>query len=302
MPATHGQQAVIRYIAETTPGTFPTNPALLLFSKATPRVKILLDKDHKEALDIGNNDVEELFSAKNIYGVEVEYDIYNPDRFEEFLNRNADGTVKAYSLELIPDLDASTKHWIRGTGWRAQTSVLRGADGEKWVGRQVFTAGKWSDPVTTDPGVGTGSREAKSAFTGNNANVKHWASGAITLDGAALAVLMEEFELTIEQGSEAGYTTGSADPAADGAKKAVRRYRGSCGLGLDNGIADHWTRVKGFAAASTGIVIPFGSAGHKKITLSGVRWPSLDAEITAEMGQLMANVPFRATGHTLGTV
>jgi hypothetical protein len=292
-----GHQSVIRYVQESTVGTFPTNPALLLFSKEVQRVRIFIDRERKESLDIGTVDVVEYFAAKKVYGMEIEFHVYDIDRFGDFQERNADGSPKAWSLEFIPDNGASTKHYYRGTGWRCTSAKMRGKTGDAWMATLVLAGGKWSDPVTVDPGIGTGSREDASAIVDA---LRTFAGGVITIDGSAAAVLVEEFEMNFEHGVEAHWTAGAEDPVVTAATYKARRITGTLNMSLDDGFKEHWDRVIGSSAAT--IVVPFGSTGQPKITFTGVRFPRLEAEAAVDVGVYMGNVPFVATTYAEGTV
>lgn len=296
---TFGHQAVIRYIEEATPGTTPTNPALLLFSKETQRVRIGIDSNQMESLDIGEVEVDELFSAMTTYMAEVEYHMYEADKVFDFWERLSTGAPRSWTLEVIPNEDAATKTYFRGTGWRANTCRLSGRAGEAWLHTVTFAGGKWAAPVTADPGIGTGSRQAKAAITDA---LRTFAGGAITLNAAAWAVLLEEFEVTVEHGVETHHDTGVADPDVSATTHGKRKITGTATLSLDDGFKEHWDRI--VAGLTThAIVVPFSTtAGQPKLTLSSVRFPSLEGELSIDQDALMGGVPFQALTYTQSTV
>lgn len=299
MARTAGHNAVIRFVAETTPGTTPTNPALKLFSRGTAKVKWFKDKDLKEQVDIGDDTVEGYYSARDIYGIEVEYQLHDAsDRLKPFCDRDSLGLPTAFTLEYQPDLNHTTPHYIVGKGWRAQKVKLVGKVGEAWVVSVVFTGGSLVDPATTGVVIGTGSREAKSAIA--TSTVVHFASGAITLDGAAWAIILDDFEVEFDHGTEARYTTGSVDPVAAAVTAKKLRYSGKAGISLDEGASEHYANVEETSEAT--IVIPFGGTGADKLTLTGVRFPRIEGESTADTDLFYGSEPFVATGHAFGTV
>lgn len=298
MPTTPGKDAVIRYVEESVPGTTPANPALLLFSKETLRVKLLADIGQQESLDIGDVDVTEFFKTNTNYGLEVDVHVYDEDRLLDLLVRLADNSLQTYTLEYIPDATATTKHYYRCRGWKLQTWNLKRAKGQPDVLALVFAAGVIDNPVTVDPGIGTGSREAKAAIVDT---IKTFATGAITLDGVAWAVLLEDFEVTVENAVNTHHTTGQADPVVAGVvASATRRISGTADISLDAGGADHWTRVKNHADHQ--ILVPFGGAGAGLLTLSGVKFPSIEIESDTEADVLMGGEPYNARTLAVGTV
>lgn len=292
-----GHQAFIRYVQETTAGTFPLNPALLLFSKEVQRVRIFLDATMKESLDIGTTDVVEYFSAQKVYGLEVEFHLYDVDRFGDFQERNADGSPKSWAMEFIPDNGAATKHYIRGTGWRCDVGKLAGKVGDAYVITLTFAGGVWDNPVTADPGIGIGSRELASAITDA---LRLSTGGVITIDAVAAAVLVDEFEATWTHGVESHWTAGSAEPVTTAATFKARRITGTLNMSLDDGFKEHFDRVD--AGTAVTLVVPFGAAGQPKITFTGVKFSRFEGESAVDAGVLMGNEPWVATTYSEGVV
>lgn len=294
----HGHQAVVRYIEETTAGTTPSNPALLLLSKETARTTFFLDKDMKESLDMGEIEVESFFSAKNIYGFEVEFHLYDVDRFFDFWERKSTGEPRSFTFELIPNEDAAVPHYIRAVGMRCQSATLSGRVGEAWVCSIVLTGGTIAAPSTSDPGIGSGSREAKAAITDA---LRTFAGGVITIDAVAAAVLVDEFEVTVEHGTEAHWTSGSAQPVVAGTTHGVRKISGTLNMSLDDGFKEHWDRVVAFADST--IVVPFSTTGGQpKVTFSVCKFPRINAETNVDSDLLMGSQPFSAETYAEGTV
>lgn len=297
MPLTHGQQMRFLYVEESTPGTTPTNPVFIRLSKEVQRVKFLLDRDLKESLDVEEFEPDSFFSARKLYGIEVDFNVYDVSRFLDFWERIATGQPRSYSIEISPNQDAAVVHYYSATGWRPKTAKLSGNVGEAYVASVVFEGGKIADPVTVAPPIGTGSREAKSAIV---AALRHFASGAVTLDGLAWATLVGGLEVTCDHQSEPGYTTGGLDPVAAGARFGNRKIAGTTDISLDEGLSTFWSDTVALAVHT--IEIPFGAAGQPKLTLSGVVFPRIEGEFGVDKKAAMGNRPFSAKSFTEGTV
>jgi hypothetical protein len=297
MPATPGHQSVIRYVAETTPGTTPTNPALKLFSKETLAVRFGKDKNLQESWDLADVDPEEFFSVQNSYSLEVECHVYDVTRLLAFAARTADGNKASYTMEILTDEDAAVKHYWRGTGWVAKSVKFASGPNKPYTATIVFVGGKWADPVTTAPSIGSGSRELKSAIS---QPLRTFASGAVTLDAAPWAVLLGDYEFTIDDNVQAHWTTGSADPVPSGLTVGERRITGTASISGDDGFSAAWARVSGGAAST--LVIPFGAAGQPKVTFTGVVFPKFDGELAVGQDILMVDQEFRAKAYAEGTV
>lgn len=297
MGTTPGQQGVIRWVPETTPGTFPTNPALKLFSRETLNVKLMLDVGEKESLDIGNVDVEEYFKVLNSYGFTVECHGYDVQRLLDFITRNADNSLKTYGLEYIPNQDQTTKWYYRGVGWRMATLEVSGKAGEPFVFKFEFKGGKWSNPVSMDPGIGTGSRELKSAIT---QSIVTFATAPITVDAAPWGVILNEFSFKVENKVAVYHDTGDPEPEVAVVSSAPRRLSGQGNVSLDDGASTEWLRTKNYTAAS--IIVPFGGSGSPMVTLGGCHFPTIEVESVTDKELLMGARPFTAATITLGTV
>lgn len=297
MATTPGKDAVIRWVEETTPGTTPANPAFQLFSKETLSATLALDTGQQESLDMGNVDVEGYFSVQNDYDLKVKCHLYDVDRILDFIERASDGTLKSYTLEYIPDVSAATKHYYRATGWRFQAGDFEVGENAPWVVTITFESGIIVAPVTVDPGIGTGSREAKSAVSGA---IKHFASGAVTLNAASWAVLVSGFSFSVKNDVGVHRTMGQKDPVTNLALSATRRITGKANLSWDDGGKPQWDRV--VAGATHSIAIPFGTTGEQLLTLTGCRFPGIEVESNTDDQLLMGEQEFTATGFTRGTV
>lgn len=297
MATTAGKDAVIRFIEEAVPGTTPANPDWLLFSRETLNVTLGLDRNQEESLDIGNIDVEQYYLLHNTYSITVECHLYDVARILDLWERNVDNSLKAYSMEYIPDATAAVKHYYRAKGWRVGSIELSVQVNQAWTASITFVGGTITPPVTVDPGIGTGSREDKSAFVDP---IKTFASGVVELNGAAWAVLVNGLTLTLENDYEALHTLGQADPVVAVNASATRRITGSADISLDDGASTQWNRV--VAGAEHTLEVPFGGAGADLLTLTGVTFPSIEVESNTDDQVLLGGQDFTATGFTIGVV
>lgn len=297
MPSTPGKDAVVRWVEEVTPGTTPTNPALKLFSKETLRCSLSLDVGQQESLDIGNVDVEEYFNVQRTFGLEVECHLYDVDRILDFGDRSGTN-LKSYTLEYIPDATAATKHYYRCTGWVIGSIELGVSPNEAWVATFTFIGGLIVAPVTVDPGIGAGSREAKAAITDA---IAHFSSGIVTLGGASWATFVGSFSLTIENDVTPQYTMGNRDPVTNLVRGGTRRISGSVDISLDAGAKEMWDRV--VAGAAHTIEVPFGTAtGAQLLTLTGVRFPNIEVESNTDDQTLQGGQDFTTASYSRSTV
>lgn len=263
---------------ETDPGVTPTDPNFQLLSAETQRVQPTLDKNLDRSQDIGNFEPEEFVSAMNTYGFEVEGHLYRPVDIFQLIERLASGEVRFFTLEFIPNADATDPVFIRARGMRPVSVELSAGIGEPWTWTVEFGAGVTDAPTTVDPGIGTGSRETKDAITEPQ---RTFASGAIQLDAATWALLVGSFNLSVDHETEAAHTTGDPDPVPEAALVGQRVLSGSADVSFDNGYQDTFDRTQAFDEHT--IFIPFGSeAGDPAWELQGVVFPDWSPELTTD--------------------
>lgn len=289
----------MRRVLETAAGTFPTNPALTLLSKETTRVKLRLGKNYQKSVDIDDVDVDSFFSPNNEYGLELEYRVYDTAAVTDFIDRDSRNLPKPYSFEIIPNQDdgAGSVQYYRASGWRAKTVTFEGGVKEPWLCKTLLVGGKIADPVTVDPGIGTGSRQNKSAIAQPR---RLFRTGAITRNGAAFATLLRKFTAVCEHGTEAGYTTGDADPVAAGVTALRREFTGTAEFTLDDGASALHTIVKNETLGD--IVVPFGASGQPKFTWQNALLDDWEPELSGDENASYANVPWRAPTFVAGVV
>lgn len=290
MALTYGQQAVIRYVEETTPGTTPTTPTLQLLSPETLSVAWMIDGQLQESRDIGDYDVHEYFQAKRVYGVKVSGHVYDVERLlDAFVDRTATGAPKSHSLEIIPNQDDATPQYYIARGMRADTVKFSGdQDGAQTVEIE-FKGGVIDDP-TTSPISAT--REDNTAFAGDP--IKTFLGIVHTKDGNPLAAILGAFEYEIKNNITPKYASGSSDPAPEFAAYGKREITGSADISLDDGASTQWLLTK--ANTPVELRLEYGTTGGDQVVvLEDCYFDSLEVEIDTDTDVLMQDVPFKVT-------
>lgn len=296
MVLTRGQQSEVRYVEESTAGSTPSNPAFKLFSTQTKRISVDWDKEQLDGTDIGQVDVEEWVFEQNEYTVDVEFLMQRPSNVQKFAERQSDNTKRSFTIEWIPNADASTTHYIRMKGFRPQSVQLNGSVGSAWSVTVTFVGETIDQPTTTDPGIGTGSREDPS---GVSDSIRNFAGAEVQQDGSTWAAIVNNFSATIDDGTTLEHTTGSADPAE--VTYGHRTIEGSTDLAFEDGTkplfdeTDNETTYK--------INIPWGtSSGDEQWDLTTVVSSNWAPEQGVDDEHILANRDFTAQGITFTTV
>lgn len=294
MSASRGFGGRVLYVEETTPGTTPTDPDYKKLSDHVESCTVSLDPATKEYRDIGSYDVASFILGLPAYGLRVGYKLHT-DRFDVVdggVDRQADNSLKSYSFEVAVNLDGTTQSYYTFKGGKVESTSLRGSVGEAVMVEHTIKALSVSI-VTSEPSVGTGSRETSALGA-----LSVYSGSTITRGGSAVAYITRAFELSVSHSLSVEGTDNQTDPKE--IFEGARQVSGRCDITIDDGgktLAD--TVLAGTEAAMT---FAFGSTGALEVGLTGVRWQNLDIPLDTQEGCIKQNVPFRAKTAAATTV
>ncbi len=296
MVLTRGQQSEIRYVEESSPGSTPSNPAFKLFSTQTKRIAPVVDKELLEGTDIAQLDVEEWIHEQETYEIQVEFLMQRPDEVQKFAERQSDNTPRSFTLEWIPNADASTTHYIRLKGFRPQSIDLNGAVGSAWSVTVTFVGENIDTPTTTDPGIGTGSREAHSSISDT---INTFAGAEVQQGGATWAAIVNNVSVTIDHGTELEHTSGQQAPAE--VTYGHRTITGSADLAFEDGTKPLFDETDNETEFT--VNIPWGtSTGDPQWDLTTATSPNWSPEQGVDDNHIMGAREFNAQSISFTTV
>lgn len=284
--ASRGFGGRILSVVETTPGTTPTNPALIKYSDHVQSVSVSLDPALSEWRDIGDYDAVSFVAGLPIYGVKVSYLLHTTRKtqLDDAVNRQADNSVKSHTIEVAVNLDDTSIGYLVLQGAKADKATCKVEVGKPVMVEITYKALHYSTSQVT---IGSGSRE--SATLGGLAVMS---ASAITRGGSSLAYITRSAEFSVSHGLKPEGTDGQTDPKA--IFEGIRQVTGTADITLDDGAATIAAAVTGLTGAS--VVFSLGTTGAPKYTLANVVWDKLDVGINEKDGAIFANVPFRARG------
>jgi hypothetical protein len=296
MALTQGQQTEVRFVEETTDGTTPSNPTLNLFSTQTQRVSMSVNKEVLDGTDLGRLDVEDWIHESEDDEVEVEFLMQRPNDVQKFVERESDDTTRSFTIEVIFNADQGTSYYVRAKGMRPQTVEVNGGVDSAYRVTVTFVGETIDKPTSTDPGVGTGSRESYSSVTDN---VKTFAGAEVQLGSATWAAIVNNFQLTIDHQTQLEHTTGQQGPAE--VTHGNRLIEGSSDLAFEDGGKSLFTDTDDENEKT--INIPWGaSTGDPQWDLTTAIFPSWEPEMTAGDNHLLAGRDFQAQSITFTTL
>lgn len=267
----HGQFE-FRIVEETTKGTTPSDPALTVLSSVTRRATPRATKTEVDSRDIGDWDRAASTGVKNEYEVEVEYTLSRTTDLNDFVERQSDGTPRAYTLELISNVDG-TAVYQRGQGFNPGEITVNGAIDEPYVATVLFQGGILNAPTTTDPGIGTGSREA---VTSVSEGIKTFAGGDVDKAGAEWATLVNNATATVNHGVEPAYDAASQDPDNTVSLVGNREITGTADLTYDDAGDAFFDDTTNLTAENINILFESGATPAKwqitNATFPGWEW------------------------------
>jgi len=281
-------------VVEVTPGTTPTNPALIKFSDHVQSVSMSFDPQLKEWRDIGDFDVASIVKGLPMYGVRISYMLHSgrKTQLDDAINRQADNSVKSQTIEVSLNRDGSTVGYYTFLGCKAEDATTRGGVGEPVTVDITYKALSVTR-ATSEPSVGSGSRETASLGA-----LCHGSTSSITRGGSALAYVTRTWEFKVSHALEALGTDNQTDPKV--ILEGIRQVTGTVDITVDDGGVTLTDAVLAGTAAE--VIFALGGAGAPKFTLSNVQWSNLEIPLSAEQGFVLTGVPFIATAIATGTV
>jgi hypothetical protein len=288
--ASRGFGGRILSVVESTPGTTPSNPALIKFSDFVQSVSLSLDPAFTEWRDIGDYDPSQLVAGLPIYGVKVVYALHvnRKTQADDAMNRQADNSVKSQTIEVAVNLDGTTVGYFTLTGCKAEQATVKTEPGKPAIVELSYKALAVAR-ATSAPSIGSGSRE--SAALGA---LSVFSASTITRGGSSLGYITRSAEFMVSHALRVDGTDGQVNPKA--IFEGQRQVTGKADITLDDGGVALGDAVMAGTAAS--VVFSLGAAGAPKFTLANVQWDKFDLPLNVSDGVIMAGVPFRAVGPT----
>lgn len=297
MGASRGFGGRALWVLETTEGTTPTNPVYKKFSDHVQSVALSFDPNLEEWRDIGDYDAASLESGLPVQGVKISFLLHTnrKDPVDDAVARQANNSVKSYSIEVGVDIDGAAPGFFTLLGSKASDVTVKCEVGKPTMVEITYSSLS-SSRVTSAPSVGTGSRE--SAALGALTRFK---TSTIRRGGSAVAYITRSAEFKVSHKFDIQGTDGQTQPKA--IFEGGREVTGKMDISIDDGGVALSDAVMNGTAAS--VEFNLGSTGAPKFTLANVQWENLEIPLDAERGVIITGVPFRAKGSaaiTAGTV
>ena len=292
--ASRGFGGRILSVVETTPGTTPTNPALIKFSDHVQSVSISLDPALTEWRDIGDYDAASFVKGLPVYGVKVSY-LLHIDRkvqHDDAIERQSDNSLKSQTIEVSMNRDDSTVGYFTLTGCKAEDIVVGGEVGQPTMVEITYKALAVAR-VTAEPSVGSGSRETDALGA-----LSTFATGSITRGGSALAYVTRRAEFRVSHSLTVHGTDGQVNPKV--IFEGPRQVTGSADITIDDGGVTLADAVLDLTGAS--VVFNLGPSTAPKVTINNAVWERLELPLGVSEGVVLTNVPFRARSSGSGAI
>lgn len=292
--ASRGFGGRVLSVVETTPGTTPTNPALIKFSDHIQSVSLSLDPQFKEWRDIGDYDAASFVAGLPMYGLKVSYLLHTnrKTQADDAMNRQADNTCKSQTIEISVNRDDATVGYFRLLGAKAEDCQVKGTVGDAILVEVTYKALS-ATRATVEPSIGTGSRETAALGA-----LCTFATSSITRGGSALGYITRSAEFRVSHALQVLGTDNQVDPKA--IFEGERQVTGKADISLDDG----GVALADAVMAGTGATVIFncGGAGAPKFTLNNVIWENLNIDLAPDQGVVLPSVPFRARSSGSGAL
>lgn len=281
-------------VVESTPGTTPSNPAMIKFSDFVQSVSISLDPALTEWRDIGDYDATAFVAGLPAYGLKVSYLLHidRKTQVDDAINRQSDNSVKSQTVEVSVNRDDVTVGYFRLLGAKAEEVSVRGEVGQPTM-VEITYKGLNMTRATAEPSVGSGSRETAALGA-----LSVFSTSSITRGGSAVAYITRSAEFRVSHSLTPHGTDNQVNPKA--IFEGVRQVTGRADITIDDG----GVTIADAVMALTGATVLFncGSTGAPKFTINNAVWENLDLSLGVNEGVVMAGVPFRARSSGSGAI
>lgn len=296
MALTRGGQDVIRWVEESTEGTFPSDPTLNLFSEVTTNISTPFTEEVVEGRTTDSVNIVAWVHTQKDFEVEVEFMVEAPADLQNFAERVSDGTVRTFSIERVSNQDG-TPYYTRFKGMKPQSVEASASTGEAWTATVTFTGGDVDvSPQTTDPGIGTGSRESSTSES-----VKHFAGANVQQGGSDWATIVDDFSFTIDHGTEAVHGVNQKTPDETETVVGIQSIEGSGTIAFEDAGSGEYSDTDNESTFTLSLL--WGTAsGDPKWEFQTTIFPEWNPELAADDKHVLADRPWQAQTVNFTTV
>jgi hypothetical protein len=275
-------------VVEATPGTTPTDPALIKFSDYVQSVSLSLDPQLQKYRDIGDYDVATFVAGLPVYGLKVVYLLHvnRKTQVDDAAIRQADNSLKSQTIEVAVNLDGATPGFFVFKGAQADDVQVKEEVGKPTMVEVTYKALACTRQASTSPiTLGSGSRE-----TAALGSLSVGSASSITRGGSAVGYITRAAEFRVSNALQVIGTDNQTDPKAIFA--GGREVTGKMDITIDDG----GVAIADAALALTGATVVFnlGAASAPKYTLYNCVWENLELPMGVQEGVIIQGVPFTA--------
>lgn len=290
--ASRGFGARVLSVVEVTPGTTPTNPALIKFSDYIQSVSFSLDPALSEWRDIGDYDAGTFVAGLPVYGLKLSYLLHTgrKTQLDDAINRQSDNSLKSQTIEVMVNGDDSSIGYLTLLGAKAEEVTVKAEVGKPALVEISYKALNYSAAAVT---IGSGSRESASLST-----LSLFSASGITRGGSALAYITRSAEFKVNHALKADGTDGQAGPKA--IFEGIREVTGKADISIDDGGATIVAAVAALTGAT--VIFSLGTTGAPKFTLNNTVWESIEVPLSQDQGVIVTGVLFRARSSGSGAI
>ena len=284
----------IEYVVESSYGAgAPENPTMLAVSDFVTNVTIGVGDEHDVLKSITSQNIVDYFKKPRDYTLHIEYIPQNETFLDDVITRT-NGVLQSLFFDVGVNVSQSTSSYFQCKGCKPKTVRIEGRNGETWKITVDFSV-KDITTSTSAIDVGTGSHASSIGTDPLSFNV----AGSITYGGSEVAYITDAISIEVDNGLTDLWDVGSLTKKACDESGTIS-ITGSCDITLDDGGKELWGNI--INGTENTLVVNMGSTGAPKITLTGVRFKSLEIPQDIGGGTIIQSVPFTAKTISIGTV
>lgn len=282
---TNAFQGRIIMVEETIFGNLVTNPAYLRFSDFVQSVGITGDPQRQDIRDWGNIDIQEFVNGIKKFGLTVEFILQREDQLEDWIERDTDGRLKSWQIEISVNQLGTTKAYFTLNGCKPNNVEVSAEASDVPFRCKVEFMVKDAASALTEPDIGTGSREAALAtapytFVGGKLERPSATDFAYLTRSVSVAIAHNLTELPdINEDTFKNFSEG------------IREASGTADIAVENGGKAQFDEA--MTGTENTLELYMGTTvGDPIITITAVQFPDVNFEFADDEGSIFFSRSF----------
>lgn len=292
---TNAFQGRILCLIETAYGITETDPDYLRFGDFVQSVGITGDPQRQNIRDWGNIDIEEFVNGIKKFGLTVEFVLQREDQLIDWIERDTDGRLKSWEIEISVNQLGTTKAFFTLNGCKPNNVELSAEASDVPFRCKVEFMVKDVTTSVIEPALGTGSRETALAiapftFVGGKLERPNATEFAYLVRSVSVSIAQNLTELPdINEATFKNFSEG------------IREVSGTADVAVEDGGKAQFDEAM-LGTENDAELYLGDTSGDPYIKITDVQFPDVNFEFSDDEGSIFYSRSFTGKTPTVETV